>query len=77
MTMSSHIPSEKYETVHETVELINKYEIIAAADLNKVSSNAAGYEEAAPWKTQVQGGKEHLDEDQHGGSRERRNTGIY
>jgi large subunit ribosomal protein L10 len=38
MTMSSHIPSEKYETVHETVELINQYEIIAAADLNKVSS---------------------------------------
>ncbi len=36
--MSSHIPSEKYETVHETVELINNYEIIAAADLNKVSS---------------------------------------
>jgi len=38
MTMSSHIPSEKYETVQETVELINQYEIIAAADLNKVSS---------------------------------------
>jgi len=38
MTMSSHIPSEKYETVHETVELINQYEIIAAADLNKVNS---------------------------------------
>jgi large subunit ribosomal protein L10 len=38
MTMSSHIPSEKYETVHETVELINQYEIIAAADLNKVTS---------------------------------------
>jgi len=36
--MSSHIPSEKYETVQETVELINQYEIIAAADLNKVSS---------------------------------------
>ena len=36
--MSSHIPSEKYDTVHETVELINQYEIIAAADLNKVSS---------------------------------------
>lgn len=36
--MSSHIPSEKYETVHETVELINQYEIIAAADLNKVTS---------------------------------------
>ena len=36
--MSSHIPSEKYETVHETVELINQYEIIAAADLNKITS---------------------------------------
>ena len=36
--MSSHIPSEKYETVQETVELISQYEIIAAADLNKVSS---------------------------------------
>ena len=36
--MSSHIPSEKYETVHETVELIKQYEIIAAADLNKVTS---------------------------------------
>ncbi len=36
--MSSHIPSEKQETVQETVELINKYEIIAAADLNKVNS---------------------------------------
>ena len=36
--MSSHIPSEKYETVQETVELINQYEIIAATDLNKVSS---------------------------------------
>ena len=36
--MSSHIPSEKYETVHETVELIKQYEIIAAADLNKVNS---------------------------------------
>jgi large subunit ribosomal protein L10 len=36
--MSSHIPSEKYETVQETVELINQYEIIAAADLNKVTS---------------------------------------
>jgi len=38
ITMSSHIPSEKYETVQETVELINQYEIIAAADLNKVTS---------------------------------------
>ena len=36
--MSSRIPSEKYETVQETVELISQYEIIAAADLNKVSS---------------------------------------
>ena len=36
--MCSNIPSIKYETVQETVELINKYEIIAAADLNKVSS---------------------------------------
>lgn len=36
--MSSHIPSEKTETVQETVELINQYEIIAAADLNKVTS---------------------------------------
>jgi large subunit ribosomal protein L10 len=36
--MSSNIPSVKYETVQETVELINKHEIIAAADLNKVSS---------------------------------------
>jgi len=36
--MSSHIPSEKYETVQETVELINQYEIIAAADLNQVTS---------------------------------------
>jgi large subunit ribosomal protein L10 len=36
--MSSHIPSEKYETVQETVELIKQYEIIAAADLTKVTS---------------------------------------
>jgi large subunit ribosomal protein L10 len=36
--MSSNIPSEKYETVQETVELINNYEIIAAADLNKITS---------------------------------------
>jgi large subunit ribosomal protein L10 len=37
-TMSSHIPSEKTETVQETVELLNEYDIIAAADLNKVTS---------------------------------------
>jgi large subunit ribosomal protein L10 len=37
--MSSHIPSEKIETVQDTVELIENYEIIAAADLNKVSSS--------------------------------------
>jgi len=37
--MSSNIPSDKIETVQETVELINNYEIIAAADLNKVSSS--------------------------------------
>jgi large subunit ribosomal protein L10 len=36
--MSSHIPSEKTETVQETVELLNEYDIIAAADLNKVTS---------------------------------------
>jgi large subunit ribosomal protein L10 len=36
--MSSNIPSIKYETVQETIELINNHEIIAAADLNKVSS---------------------------------------
>jgi large subunit ribosomal protein L10 len=36
--MSSNIPSEKLETVQETIELINKHEIIAAADLTKVSS---------------------------------------
>ena len=36
--MSSHIPIEKTETVQETVELLNEYEIIAAADLNKVTS---------------------------------------
>jgi large subunit ribosomal protein L10 len=35
----SSIPSDKIETVQETVELINNYEIIAAADLNKVSSS--------------------------------------
>jgi len=37
-TMSSHIPSEKTETVQETVELLKEYDIIAAADLNKVTS---------------------------------------
>jgi len=37
-TMSSHIPSEKTETVQETVELLNEYGVIAAADLNKVTS---------------------------------------
>lgn len=36
--MSSNIPSEKIETVQETVELLNQYDVIAAADLNKVSS---------------------------------------
>jgi large subunit ribosomal protein L10 len=36
--MSSHIPSEKIETVQETVELLKEYDVIAAADLNKVSS---------------------------------------
>ncbi len=36
--MSSHIPIEKTETVQETVELLNEYDIIAAADLNKVTS---------------------------------------
>jgi large subunit ribosomal protein L10 len=36
--MSSHIPSEKTETVQETVELLKEYDIIAAADLNKVTS---------------------------------------
>ncbi len=36
--MSSHIPSEKIETVQETVELLNQYDVIAAADLNKVTS---------------------------------------
>jgi len=37
-TMSSHIPIEKTETVQETVELLNEYDIVAAADLNKVTS---------------------------------------
>ncbi len=36
--MSSHIPIEKTETVQETVELLNEYDVIAAADLNKVTS---------------------------------------
>ena len=37
--MSSNIPSEKKQAVQETVELINQYQIIAAADLTKVSSS--------------------------------------
>ncbi len=37
--MSSHIPQEKIQTVQETVELLKNYEVIAAADLNKVSSS--------------------------------------
>jgi len=37
--MSSNVPSEKKQAVQETVELINQYQIIAAADLNKVSSS--------------------------------------
>ncbi len=36
--MSSNIPSEKKQTVQETVELVKQYQIIAAADLTKVSS---------------------------------------
>ncbi|MFH2111263.1 MAG: 50S ribosomal protein L10 [Candidatus Bathyarchaeota archaeon] len=36
--MSSHIPQEKTETVQETVELLKGYDVIAAADLNKVNS---------------------------------------
>jgi len=36
--MSSHIPQEKTETVQEAVELLKEYEVIAAADLNKVNS---------------------------------------
>jgi large subunit ribosomal protein L10 len=39
MTMSSNIPSEKKQTVQETVELVKQYQIIAAADLTKVSSS--------------------------------------
>jgi large subunit ribosomal protein L10 len=37
--MSSHIPPEKTETVQETVELLKEYDVIAAADLNKVTSS--------------------------------------
>ena len=37
--MSSNIPSEKKQTVQETVELVKQYQIIAAADLTKVSSS--------------------------------------
>ena len=37
--MSSHIPSEKTETVQEAVELLKEYDVIAAADLNKVTSS--------------------------------------
>ena len=37
--MSSNIPSEKKQAVQEAVELINQYQIIAAADLTKVSSS--------------------------------------
>ncbi len=36
--MSTNIPSDKIQTVQETVELVKQYPIIAAADLNKVSS---------------------------------------
>ncbi len=36
--MSSNIPSEKKQVVQKTVELIKQYQIIAAADLTKVSS---------------------------------------
>lgn len=36
--MSSKVSPEKTKTVQETVELLKKYDIIAAADLNKVSS---------------------------------------
>lgn len=36
--MSSHIPSEKTETVQKAVELLKEYDVIAAADLNKVTS---------------------------------------
>ena len=37
--MSTNIPSEKKQTVQETVELVKQYQIIAAADLTKVSSS--------------------------------------
>lgn len=37
--MSSHIPQEKVQTVQDTVELLKGYDIIAAADLNKVNSS--------------------------------------
>ena len=37
--MSSNIPSEKKQVVQKTVELIKQYQIIAAADLTKVSSS--------------------------------------
>ena len=37
--MSTNIPSEKTQTVQETVELVKNYQIIAAADLTKVSSS--------------------------------------
>ncbi len=37
--MSSNIPSQKKQTVQETVELVKQYQIIAAADLTKVSSS--------------------------------------
>ena len=36
--MSAKISQEKRETVQETIELLNKYDVIAAADLYKVSS---------------------------------------
>jgi large subunit ribosomal protein L10 len=36
--MSIHIPHEKMDTVQETVELLKEYDVIAAADLYKVSS---------------------------------------
>lgn len=36
--MSSNIPSEKTETVQKAVELLKEYDVIAAADLNKVTS---------------------------------------
>lgn len=37
--MSSQISIEKRETVQETVELLKKYDVVAAADLYKVSSS--------------------------------------